>query len=83
MFYFSDFGKAFLDRVMEAGGMWDMFAWGTLVVNLPEDQADELEELFHAACREAESLGRTEKKIPGRLYRERPQGGAAEDEENN
>ena len=24
MFYFSDFGKAFLDSVMEAGGMWDI-----------------------------------------------------------
>ncbi len=46
MFYFSDFGKAFLDRVMDVGGMWDIFCWGNLIYNIPEDLADEFEELF-------------------------------------
>ena len=83
MFYFSDFGKAFLARVMEAGGMWDMLFWGILVINLPEDQADELEELFHAACNEANSLGNVERTPPNQLYRQRPEGGAGQTEENN
>ena len=83
MFYFSDFGKAYLDRVMKAGGMWDMLFWGILVINLPEGQADELEELFRAACLEADNLGKTENKTPNRLFGEHPQGGASQTEEKN
>jgi len=81
-FYFSDFGKAFLDRVMKAGGMWEIVFWGILILNLPEGQADELGELFLAACLEAECLSRTEKKGPNLLYGERPEGGANQREEN-
>ena len=83
LFYFSDFGKAFLDRVMEAGGMWEIIFWGMLILNLPEGQADELEELFHAACNEANSLGNVESTLPNQLYRQRPEGGAGQTEENN
>lgn len=75
MFYFSDLGKAFLDRVMEAGGMWEITFWGILVVNLPEDQADELGELLNKACEEAAALGETETRLPSQLYKENPEGG--------
>ena len=83
LFYFSDFGKAFLDRVMEAGGMWEIIFWGMLILNLPEGQADELEELFHAACNEANGLGKVERTRPSQLYRQRPEGGAGQTEEDN
>ena len=83
MFYFSDFGKAFLESVMEAGGMWEIVFWGILILNLPEGQADELEELFHAACKEAKILGNAERTPPNQLYRQRPEGGASQTEENN
>ena len=83
MFYFSDFGKAFLEKVIETGGMWEILFWGILVLNLPEDEADELEELFHVAFKEASALGRTEKKLPGELVKEHPHGGATTQEEEN
>lgn len=82
-FYFSDFGKAFLERVMDAGGMWEIVFWGILILNFPEGEADELEELFHAACREASSLGKTEQTRPNLLYRQRPGGGTDQTKESN
>ena len=83
MFYFSDFGKAFLDRVMDAGGMWDLLFWGILVLNLPEDDADELEEMFKAAVSEARHLNQTETRPPSQLYKENPEGGTTKTEERN
>jgi hypothetical protein len=83
MFYFSDFGKAFLDSVLEAGGMWDILFWGIFTYNLPEDRVEEFEEAFQVACREASLLGKDEKRMPGDIYRQRPEGGAGQTEENN
>ncbi len=83
MFYFCDFGRAFLDKVMDVGGMWDIFCWGTLIFSIPEDLADEFGELYSVACREAQLLGKDERRLPSELYHERPEGGAGQTEENN
>ena len=77
MFYFSPAGKAFSDRLVELGGMWDMFAWGILVFSYPEDAHDEVSELFKKACDEAQAPGRTEKRSPVQLIREQSGGGRA------
>ena len=53
MLYESDQGKAFLDRIMELGGMWDSFALGIFVFSYPEQAHDEMEELFRAVCQKA------------------------------
>ncbi len=83
MFYFSDFGKAFLDRVMEVGGMWDIFCWGNLVYNIPEDMVEEFEGLYSAACREARLLEDGEKRLPGDLYEQQPSGGSVRKGDEN
>ena len=83
MFYFSDFGKAFLDSVIEAGGMWDILFWGIFVYNVPEERVEEFEEAFRVACREASLLGENEKRLPGEIYRETPAGGSVRSEEEN
>jgi hypothetical protein len=83
MFYFSDFGKAFLDKVLELGGMWEIIFWGILILNLPEGRAEELEDLFAAACREAHELGKTEHRLPNHLYKKKPMGGSLRQEEEN
>ncbi|MDB4305996.1 DUF4265 domain-containing protein [bacterium] len=75
MFYFSDLGKAFNDRVMELGGMWDMLAWGLFGFSYPESDHGELKELLNKACEEAAALGETETRPPSRLYKENPEGG--------
>jgi len=75
MFYFSDLGKAFIDRVMELGGMWDMLAWGLFVFSYPESDHGELKELLKKACEEAAALGETETRPPSQLYKENPEGG--------
>jgi hypothetical protein len=46
MLYFSDFGKALLDRIMELGGMWDSFAFGMFVFSYPEEAHDEIERMY-------------------------------------
>ncbi len=51
MLYQSDNGKAFLDRIMELGGMWYSFALGIFVFSYPEDARDGEQELFNAAVR--------------------------------
>jgi len=83
MFYFSDFGKAFLNRVMETGGMWEIVFWGIIVLNLPEDHADDLEVMFRAALAEANVLSKTETKTPAQLFEENPEGGSPKTEEWN
>ena len=83
MFYFSDFGKAFLNRVMELGGMWDLVFWGILILCLPEDHADELKHMFQTALSEAAELEKQEMRLPSRLYKERPEGGSVDSEEEN
>ena len=35
MFYFFDFGKAFLDRVLDPSGMWENISRGIPILNLP------------------------------------------------
>lgn len=83
LFYFSDFGKAFLDRVMELGGMWEIIFWGILILNLPEGHAEELEELFHAACVESSEQSKTNAIPPRILHRLQPGGGSVRREEEN
>ena len=83
MFYFSDFGKAFLDRVMELGGMWEIIFWGILILNLPEGHADELGEMFNSACREARENEKTATTLPDQLYKKHPGGGSVRREESN
>jgi len=75
MFYFSDAGKAFLDSIMEVGGMWDILFWGIFVYNVPEEMAEDFEEGFRIASREARQLEHDERRLPGDLYRQHPEGG--------
>lgn len=83
VFYRFDFGKAILDRVMEAGGRWEFTFRGILVVNLPEETADELGEMLQAAVLEAQHLHQTETRATSRLDKENPEGGTTETEERN
>ena len=82
-FYFSDFGKGFLDKVVEAGGMWDILFWGILVFNIPEERAEEFEELFAVACREARMVGQSARATPNQLARRQPSGGSIHEENEN
>ena len=83
MFYFSDFGKAFLESVVEAGGMWDILFGGIFTYNVPKDRAEEFEDTFKVACREAHLLGKTERRSPIDLYRKHLAGGCLLPVENN
>ena len=83
MFYFSDSGKAFLDSVMEAGGMWDILFWGIFVYNVPNERVEEFAAAFKVACKEASVLEDDERRLPGDLYRQQPQGGRLRPEESN
>ena len=83
MFFFSDFGKGFLDRVTESGGMWELVFWGILILNLPEGKADELEELFRVACEEASVFGEGETRRPAELHREHPNGCCVRNDDGN
>ena len=75
-FYFSDFGKGFLEKVIEAGGMWDILFWGILVFNIPEEREEEFDHLFAVACKEETLVRQTVKKTPSQLLRHHPSGGS-------
>ena len=83
MFYRFDFGKAVLDRVMEAGGRWEFTLSGILVVNLPANDAEELEEMLEAAGLEAKLFNQTENSAPSQPDMENPQAGTTDTEERD